>query len=91
MLILIDFVDFESSVEYYNNYKSNESVHHTKAPPPRHWHPQIESPTQWQKKAFKGPGVPGDVGWLPVSLIPASFRFIPFFLNKFEYFPVLLL
>ena len=34
MLILIDFVDFESSVEYYNNYKSNESVHHTKAPRP---------------------------------------------------------
>ena len=58
MLILSDFVDFESSVGYFNNHKS---------------------PTPWQRKACKGPGVPGDVGWLPVSLIPALFLFIPFF------------
>ena len=79
MLILSDFVDFESSVGYFNNYKLVISQYIIqKPPPPPLWHPQIESPTPWQRKACKGPGVPGNVGWLPVSLILALFLFIPF-------------
>ena len=74
MLILSDFVDFESSVEYFNNYKLVMSQYIVQKPPPP-WHPQIESPTPWQRKACKGPGVPGNVGWVPVSLIPALFLF----------------
>ena len=35
MLILIDFVDFESSVEYYNNYKLVMSQCIIQKPPPR--------------------------------------------------------
>ena len=95
MLILSDFIDFESSVGYFNNYTlvmSQYIIQKSPSPPPpvlassnRKLHPMA-------KKCLQRPGVPGEVGWLPVSLIPALFLFIPFFkINKFEYFLVLLM
>ena len=88
MLILSDFVDFESSVEYFNNYKLVMSQYIVQKPPPLA--SSNRKPTPWQRKACKGPGMPGNVGWVPVSLIPALFLF-NHLKRKFEYFPVLLL
>ena len=47
MLILSDFVDFESKVGYLNNYKlvMSQYIIQKSPPPPPLWHPQIESPT----------------------------------------------
>ena len=81
MLILGDFVDFESKVGYFSNYKlvMSQYIMQKPPPPPPSGILKFESPTPWQRKDCKGPGVPGDVGWLSVSLIPALFLFKTFF------------
>ena len=58
MLILSDFVDFESSVGHFNNYKLVMSQYIIQKPPP----PLASSnrkPHPMAKKACKGPRVPG--------------------------------
>ena len=77
MLILSDFVDFESSVGYFINYKLVMSQYIIQNPPA----PLASSnrkPHPIAKITCKGPGVPGGVGWLPASLIPSLFLFISF-------------
>ena len=76
MLILSDFVDFESSVGYFNNYKLVMSQYIIQQPPLAS---SNRKPHPVGKKSLQSLRVPGDVGWLPVSLIPALFLFIPFF------------